>query len=286
MKKYYFFKDLFDLVWTIGFIFYLIAFLILPASVVIKNKLPPASAAVVLLEQIRMLMKSYAFVRSNIPRALKNGEQRLNANNEITKKTTTNNHHTDHSSSETEKPALNYKKLVSTSEQADSEDDDNIDFKAATKENIEEVNQKKLCPDFSNYLYFLFAPTFIYRDNYPRNSRIKWHYVFNQLIQIIGAIIYVYYILVRYCIPVFKHFNTEHVTVKMFISSILSCHLPGTLLLLILFYALLHCWLNAFSEMLRFADRMFYKDWWNSTNYQNYYRTVRKIIIIICFDLN
>ena len=25
------------------------------------------------------------------------------------------------------------------------------------------------------------------------------------------------------------------------------------------FYGFLHCWLNAFAEMLRFADRMFYK---------------------------
>ena len=24
------------------------------------------------------------------------------------------------------------------------------------------------CPDFSKYLYFLFAPTLIYRDSYPR----------------------------------------------------------------------------------------------------------------------
>lgn len=23
-------------------------------------------------------------------------------------------------------------------------------------------------PDFSNYLYFLFAPTLVYRDSYPR----------------------------------------------------------------------------------------------------------------------
>jgi len=31
---------------------YLTAFLVLPASVVIQNKLPPASAVVVLLEQV------------------------------------------------------------------------------------------------------------------------------------------------------------------------------------------------------------------------------------------
>lgn len=118
---------------------------------------------------------------------------------------------------------------------------------------------------------------FIYLN---RNSKVKWHYVFNQFIQIIGAIIYVYYIFMRFCIPVFKHFNTEHVSVKMFVLSILSCHLPGTLLLLIIFYGFLHCWLNAFAEMLRFADRMFYKDWWNSTNYSNYYRTVIPFIFI------
>lgn len=26
-----------------------------------------------------------------------------------------------------------------------------------------------------------------------------------------------------------------------------------------MFFAFLHCWLNAFAEMMRFADRMFYK---------------------------
>lgn len=29
-------------------------------------------------------------------------------------------------------------------------------------------NETKLCPDFSCYLYFLFAPTLVYRDIYPR----------------------------------------------------------------------------------------------------------------------
>lgn len=33
-----------------------------------------------------------------------------------------------------------------------------------------------MCPDFSKYLYFLFAPTLIYRDNYPR-------YVFTKIIK-------------------------------------------------------------------------------------------------------
>lgn len=35
----------------------------------------------------------------------------------------------------------------------------------------------------------------------------------------------------------------------------------GVLVLLLAFFAFLHCWLNAFAEMLRFGDRMFYKVW-------------------------
>lgn len=33
----------------------------------------------------------------------------------------------------------------------------------------------------------------------------------------------------------------------------------GIMLLLLCFFAFLHCWLNLFGELLRFADRMFYK---------------------------
>ncbi|XP_060552731.1 sterol O-acyltransferase 1-like [Ruditapes philippinarum] len=32
-------------------------------------------------------------------------------------------------------------------------------------------------------------------------------------------------------------------------------------------------WLNAFAECYVFADRMFYKDWWNTTSFASYYRT-------------
>ncbi|CAG5130127.1 unnamed protein product, partial [Candidula unifasciata] len=44
------------------------------------------------------------------------------------------------------------------------------------------------------------------------------------------------------------------------------------------FFAILHSWLNAFAEMLRFGDRLFYKDWWNSTTFSNYYRTWNVVV--------
>lgn len=33
----------------------------------------------------------------------------------------------------------------------------------------------------------------------------------------------------------------------------------GVLMLFLTFFAFLHCWLNAFAEMLCFGDRMFYR---------------------------
>ncbi|XP_013379574.1 sterol O-acyltransferase 1-like [Lingula anatina] len=129
------------------------------------------------------------------------------------------------------------------------------------------------CPNFSNYLYFLFVPTLVYRDSYPRSPTINWRYVVTNFAQVAGCLIYLYYLLARFCVPVFRNFNHESVTLKQLLLSSFGCMLPGTLILLIAFFAILHSWLNAFAEMLRFADRLFYKDWWNSKSYAIWYRT-------------
>jgi sterol O-acyltransferase len=38
------------------------------------------------------------------------------------------------------------------------------------------------------------------------------------------------------------------------------------------FYMLLHSWFNFWAEILRFPDRLFYEDWWNSLEFGTYYR--------------
>ncbi|OWK08419.1 SOAT1, partial [Cervus elaphus hippelaphus] len=38
-------------------------------------------------------------------------------------------------------------------------------------------------PTVNQYLYFLFAPTLIYRDNYPRTPTVRWGYVTMQFAQ-------------------------------------------------------------------------------------------------------
>lgn len=68
----------------------------------------------------------------------------------------------------------------------DSDDDDDDDEEGEEEEEEDEIddgmvtsdndktrlrnlkNATRLCPNFSKYLYFLFAPTLVYRDSYPR----------------------------------------------------------------------------------------------------------------------
>ncbi|TKS70633.1 Sterol O-acyltransferase 1 [Collichthys lucidus] len=94
--------------------------------------------------------------------------------------------------------------------------------------------------------------------------------------QILGCLFYGYFILVRLCVPVFRHEAHQPLSKRTMVLAVFNSILPGIMLLLLCFFAFLHCWLNLFGELLRFADRMFYKDWWNS--FTNYYRTWNVVV--------
>jgi diacylglycerol O-acyltransferase-1 len=48
--------------------------------------------------------------------------------------------------------------------------------------------------------------------------------------------------------------------------------MPVTYLWLLMFYLIFHLFLNLLAELLRFGDRVFYKDWWNATTFEEYWR--------------
>lgn len=202
----------YDIIGGLVYMIYLVLFLYLPAQSLLHHNLPPASSFIILCEQVRLFMKTWAFVRANLNRALK--------------------------------------------------------FKKDDDEPTAEP-----CPDFSHYLYFLFAPTLVYRDEYPRNENINWRSVINDLSQVVGCLFYTHFLFVRFCVPVFQKFGQESFNGTNLLVAVFSCMFPGALVLLCGFFSILHAWLNAFGEMMRFADRMFYKDWWNSTSYARFYRT-------------
>ncbi|KAF2905173.1 hypothetical protein ILUMI_01000 [Ignelater luminosus] len=174
-----------------------------------------AASMGLLLEMIRMLMKSHAFVRSNAPRVLK---------------------YKPHSDKE-----LPY-------------------------------------PNFNKFLYFSFAPTLVYQDSYPRTKTIRWNYVAVWFLEFIAGVFFLSFVVDRYFIFPFEHYGLRPYTWQEILIITLGNFATGLLILLGLFYLLLHAWLNAFAEMLRFADRLYYKDWWTSSTYNRYYRTWNVVV--------
>ncbi|KAI2663950.1 Sterol O-acyltransferase 1 [Labeo rohita] len=105
---------------------------IFPVYIVLHYQLPPASRFIIILEQIRFVMKSYSFIRETMPAVLRNTPQK---------------------------------------------------------------GQSLRYPSLSSYLYFLFCPTLIYREVYPRNPNIRWDYVGMNFLKILACLFYLYFIL-------------------------------------------------------------------------------------------
>lgn len=142
------------------------------------------------------------------------------------------------------------------------------------KENTDSDMPKQVpCPNFSQYAYFVFAPTLIYRDNYPRSTGpIRWDHVINHIGEILVCMTYVYCLFDRICLPVYRTFKIRDMTLALYVQLVSMSIIPGGLILVNGWFSLLHSWQNMWAEMLRFSDRQFYTDWWNSTTFNMYYR--------------
>ena len=53
---------------------------------------------------------------------------------------------------------------------------------------------------------------------------------------------------------------------------LLKLAIPNTSIWLLSFYFFFHSFLNVMAELLRFGDRLFYKDWWNAPTLGSYWR--------------
>lgn len=161
---------------------------------------------------------------------------------------------------------------------------------AFARENIPKVLSFKLhqdadlkdsvspCPEFNKFLYFSFAPTVVYRDEYPRTKKIRWEYVAWNFLQVFLTIVLTFIAFRRFVVEIFQTVGHEPFTPASFVLILCGAILVGTMSMFAGFYGLLHCWMNAFAEMLTFADRIFYKDWWNCTSFAKYYRTWNTVV--------
>uniref|UniRef100_A0A0R3RMU6 O-acyltransferase n=1 Tax=Elaeophora elaphi TaxID=1147741 RepID=A0A0R3RMU6_9BILA len=127
-------------------------------------------------------------------------------------------------------------------------------------------------PTIGQYVYFFFCPSLVFRQFYPRNAICNWHVVRNYALEIIIIIYCVDLVFIQMIIPRVENVNLTTIEFSTIVSNIFVSIIAGALCLLLLFYGLLHCWLNMFAELLRYSDRQFYLNWWSSKSMAEYYR--------------
>ncbi|XP_075165430.1 sterol O-acyltransferase 1 [Haematobia irritans] len=215
-------------VWTytclISYIASQVMFTYLPTKICLKLDLPYASACVLLLESIRMLMKMHGFVRTISSR------------------------------------------VVQGKQKSEDKDDDSA------------TSCVTGIPEFGKYFYYLFAPTLLYRDNYPRTAVIRWKFAIARFLEGVAVTFLYSYIHERHIRVHFSNIGLEELSAGSIIIKLFGMLMPCIIIYLCGFYLILHSWLNFTAELLRFGDRMFYRDWWTASNYEAYYRNWNVVV--------
>ncbi|XP_076055832.1 diacylglycerol O-acyltransferase isoform X2 [Oratosquilla oratoria] len=126
----------------------------------------------------------------------------------------------------------------------------------------------------STLYYFFLAPTLCYELNFPRSSRIRKRFLLRRILEMIVLSNILMGLFQQWIIPSVRNsFQTfEDLDFVKCSERLLKLSVPNHLLWLIWFYLLFHSFLNILGELLCFADRNFYQDWWNAQDVGTFWR--------------
>lgn len=129
--------------------------------------------------------------------------------------------------------------------------------------------------NLKNFFYFIFcAPSLVYETRFLRTQRIRVWYVLKELCAFMFCSAGVLWIMAQFVLPVTTS-PTED-TIASLLSDLSLVCVPSFILWLIGFYAYFHCWLSAKSELVGYANREFYEDWWNASSIGEFWRKWNK----------
>ncbi|KAF5298918.1 hypothetical protein FQR65_LT09571 [Abscondita terminalis] len=131
------------------------------------------------------------------------------------------------------------------------------------------TTKKLYFPTFSNYLHFMFVPTLIYNDVYPRlKTPVRWSFVGHWLIHSVFSVILVGRLMEYF---IFEMDNYEKFHLIDLVKFSFKFHFIMTVIIILTFYVILHCVQNIFAELLGFPYKVFYTNWWASKDYIDFF---------------
>jgi len=114
----------------------------------------------------------------------------------------------------------------------------------------------------------MLLPALVYDLQFPRTNKIRIGYLLEKIALIIGVLVFNHLISQYYISPALLRSPDEAA-----IEVVAELIIPFFFLMMMTFYLVFDCVCNGFAEITCFADREFYKDWWNSTTMDEFART-------------
>ncbi|KAL2109618.1 hypothetical protein VUR80DRAFT_2258 [Thermomyces stellatus] len=137
---------------------------------------------------------------------------------------------------------------------------------------------------WSNYLDYLLCPTLCYELEYPRTAAIDWSALFWKFVATFVCIFLLTIVSEDFILPVLTDASARlnpadpslapsaAETALILAESVSWLLFPFTVTFLLVFLVIFEYVLGCFAEITRFADRHFYSDWWNSTDWMEFSR--------------
>ncbi|KAK4541417.1 hypothetical protein LTR36_008018 [Oleoguttula mirabilis] len=130
-----------------------------------------------------------------------------------------------------------------------------------------------------NFLDYLLCPTLCYELEYPRTPTRSYMELFYKTLAVFGCIFLMTVTSEEFIIPVL---DASHIRLSqthhwidgalIFAETVSTLLFPFMITFLLVFLVIFEYVLGAFAEITRFADRRFYSDWWNSSDWLEFSR--------------
>lgn len=150
-----------------------------------------------------------------------------------------------------------------------------------TPSNLPEIYSQ--CPypqniTLNNLCYFWWAPTLVYQPCYPRSPSIRWLFATKRILEVVGLSVFIWLASAQYAAPLLRNSIDKMAMLDMMsiAERLMKLSTVSLIIWLVSFFALFHSYLNALAELMRFGDRNFYDDWWNSITLKQYWSSWNK----------
>ncbi|KAJ6243351.1 sterol o-acyltransferase [Anaeramoeba flamelloides] len=139
-----------------------------------------------------------------------------------------------------------------------------------TADKLEENLKSNPNAKFSNYLYFLLAPTLIYKNNFEKKEKRRKIYICYKFVSFILGLLGIWLVYLNYLEPIFIE-STNYFFWMLPLDTV-RLIIPIQLIWWGIFMTFFRAMLKLTAELLKWKDNRFYDDWWNAHNVREFWK--------------